>query len=183
MRIKRLDQTAPLGGLVVHELSSRPPRARISASTGAAGQFQRSTDIAATMAPARRSFCPPRSEKGVGHTSWKMQLCAKNTVANLGVAMLEHGPAEQTTARAFCQRPAMLWAEISAAGVGVKRHGRRNRVPAWWQQSTVWQNRGQSNKELDQTAPLVGRGCEDVFLRPPRARSSASTGAAGQFPR
>ena len=49
---KELDQTAPLGGLVVHELSSRPPRARISASTGAAGQFQRSPVIVAMMAPA-----------------------------------------------------------------------------------------------------------------------------------
>jgi hypothetical protein len=42
---KELDQTAPLGGLAVHEFRSRPPRARSSTRTGAAGQFQRWADI------------------------------------------------------------------------------------------------------------------------------------------
>jgi hypothetical protein len=41
---KELDQTAPLGGRFVKNRLPRPPRARISASTGAAGQFQRSAD-------------------------------------------------------------------------------------------------------------------------------------------
>jgi hypothetical protein len=40
---------------------------------------------------------------------------------------------------------------------GCKCNGRRNREPAWWQQSSVWQNSELSNNELDQTVARMVR--------------------------